>query len=116
MSPRALAGRLRGRVLSGVLRGWIHTARLLRAGSTAEPHLPAPRRARAASLRGVKLQVAAFADAGASASQIAQRTGLARDAIALILHFRGTSGAEGSTGRGTICRIDPASRAWSAGA
>ncbi|MBW3627779.1 MAG: hypothetical protein KY464_00650 [Gemmatimonadetes bacterium] len=112
MSPRMLAGQLRGRVLSRMLRGWVHTARLLRTAAPDRVPVPAPRRARATSLDGLKLQVTAFADAGASSSQIAQRTGLAHDAVALILHFRASSGAEVSTGRGTICRTDRASRIW----
>ena len=111
-----LAGHLRGRVLSRMLRGWVHTARLLRTAAPDSLPVPAPGRASATSLGGLKLQVTAFADAGASSSQIAQRTGLAHDTIALILHFRALSRAEVSTGRGTICRTDHASRLWVADA
>ena len=98
MSPRVLAGRL------------------LRILSDDRAATPAPRSARAASLGGLTHQVAAFADEGASSSQIAQRTGLAHDAIALILHFRSSPRPEVSTGRGTICRTDRASWAWVADA
>ena len=111
-----IAGQLRGRVVSRMLRGWVHTARLLRTSAPDDVQLPADGRARATSLGGLKLQVTTFADAGESSSQIARRTGLAHDAIALILHFRASSRAEVSTGRGTICRTDHASRLWVADA
>jgi hypothetical protein len=45
-----------------------------------------------------------YAAEGASSSEIARRTGLAHDAVALILHFRQPTGAESTTGHGAIRR------------
>jgi hypothetical protein len=114
VSPRQIAGRLRGQALFRMLRGWAHTGRLLRAAGapSGSPAPAAPRRARPSSLAGLSRQVASFADQGASSSEIARRTGLTHDAIALILHFRQSAGAEISTGGGTIYRAEPASPSW----
>jgi hypothetical protein len=116
VSPRQIAGQLGGGVLSRMLRGWAHTSRLLRAAENDRGRPALPRRRRRSSISGLAHQVTAFADEGASSSQIAQRTGLAHDAIALILHFRSSPRAELSTDRGTICRTDPEPRVWVADA
>lgn len=116
MSPRVIAGKLRGRVLSRMLRGWVHTGRLLRAAADEGAPGTAPRRTRASTLGTLSHQVTAFADEGASSSQIAQRTGLTHDAIALILHFRSSPRGELSTGRGTLYRAEPATSGWIADA
>jgi hypothetical protein len=107
-----IAGKLRGRVLSRMLRGWVHTSRLLRAAAEERAVEAAPRRSRVSTLGGLTNQVAAFADEGASSSQIAQRTGLTHDAIALILHFRSSPRGALSTGRGTLYRAEPAASGW----
>ena len=116
MSPRHIAGQLRGRVLSRMLRGWVHTSRLLRAAAEERAPETAPRRSPISTLGGLTLQVTAFADEGASSSQIAQRTGLAHDAIALILHFRRSPRAELSTGRGMPYLPEPVTSGWIADA
>ena len=112
MSPRVIAGKLRGRVLSRMLRGWVHTRRMVRAAAEERETPEAPRPARTSPTGGLTLQVGAFADEGATSSQIAQRTGLTHDAIALILHFRRSPRTEVATGRGTVFRAEPAARAW----
>ena len=84
MSPRVLIRRLLG-------------------GAGAEsdaPVLAGPGRTRPSSMAGLTHQVTAFAAEGASSSEIARRTGLAHDAIALILHYRQPSG-ESTRRRGT---------------
>ena len=66
-------------------------------GGTAEENtvvLAVPSRVRQSSLAGLSHQVSAFAAEGTSPAEIARRTGLAHDAIALILHFRQQVGAE----------------------
>ena len=78
--------------------------------------LPDPARARQTVLAGLAHQVTAFADEGASASEIARRTGLAHDAIALILHFRQPAVAESNAGPRRIRRNESASWGWVADA
>ena len=95
MSPRVLLRRLLGSAT---------------AESTAV--LSVPSRTRESPMAGLTHQVTAFAAQGASSSEIARRTGLAHDAIALILHFRQPSGAESTTGHGTIRRNDTGSWGW----
>jgi hypothetical protein len=73
--------------------------------------LAAPTRTRPSAMAGLSHQVTVFAAEGASASEIARRTGLAHDAIALILHFRQQVGAEVSP-----VRPDSASWGWVADA
>ena len=71
-------------------------------GGTEESHAPilaGPGRPRASSMAGLSQQVTSYAAEGASASEIARRTGLAHDAIALILHFRQQVGPEASAVR-----------------
>jgi len=116
VSPRQIAGQLGGGVLSRMLRGWAHTSRLLRAAENDRGRPALPRRRRRSSISGLAHQVTAFADEGASSSQIAQRTGLAHDAIALILHFRRSPRAELSAGRGLQYLPEPATSGWIADA
>ena len=73
--------------------------------------LAAPSHTRQSSMAGLTHQVTAFAAEGASSSEIARRTGLAHDAIDLILHFRQQVSAEVST-----VRPDSASWGWVADA
>jgi hypothetical protein len=71
-------------------------------GATEENHAPmlaGPGRPRASSMAGLSHQVTVYAAEGASPSEIARRTGLAHDAIALILHFRQQVGSEASAVR-----------------
>ena len=75
------------------------------------PLLAGPSRARPSSMAGLSHQVTLYAAEGASASEIARRTGLAHDAIALILHFRQQVGSEVSA-----VRPDSASWGWVADA
>jgi hypothetical protein len=113
MSPRRVGNRLRALVLARALRAWNAGTGILRSAAPAEPVLTAvPRRVRSASILGLTDQVAAFADEGASSCEIARRTGLARDAIALILYVRSSPRAENSTGRGTLFRADSGARGW----
>jgi len=116
VSPRHIAGKLSGRVLSRMLRGWVHTSRLLRAAAEDRAPETARRRSPVSTLGGLTHQVTAFADEGASSWQIAQRTGLAHDAIALILHFRRSPRAELSAGRGLQYLPEPATSGWIADA
>lgn len=76
----------------------------------------APRRGRPASLQKQAAQISAFAEEGASCSDIARRTGLAHDAVALILHLEGRARPENSTGLGTLCRADQGGWAGALGA
>ena len=62
-------------------------------------------RARVSSMAGLSQQVTLYAAEGASASEIARRTGLAHDAIALILHFRQQVGSDVSV-------VRPDARSW----
>jgi hypothetical protein len=87
-------------------------SRLLRTAGEDRAPAPTPGRARPSALGGLTHQVTLFADEGATSSQIAQRTGLAHDAIALILHFRASPRAELSTGRGALRRPEPATSGW----
>lgn len=116
MSPRRLAGHIRGRVISRMLRGWVHTARLIR--TEASDRAPAPARPRPSSspLVGLTRQVAAFADEGATAFEIAQRTGLSHDAIDLILHVRRSRAPELATAAGAIRSPESGPHRWIADA
>jgi hypothetical protein len=110
VSPRIAGNRLRALVF----------ARALRIFGPARPETPLaevvetvkPRRSRPSALAGLTDQVAAFADEGATAIEIARRTGLARDAIALILHVRSSPRAEISAGRGTMFRAKRVGQTW----
>ena len=68
-------------------------------------------------MAGLTHQVTVYAAEGASSSEIARRTGLAHDAIALILHYRQPSGAENTNGHGGMRRgAGSASWGWVADA
>jgi hypothetical protein len=75
------------------------------------PVLAGPGRTEQSSLAGLTQQVTVFAAEGASSSEIARRTGLAHDAIALILHYRQPAGAENTRGHGTL-RRNAAAPSW----
>jgi hypothetical protein len=78
--------------------------------------LTAPTRTRQSAMAGLSHQVTVYAAEGATSSEIARRTGLAHDAIALILHFRQPTAAASTTGHGTLRRNDSGSGGWVADA
>ena len=77
---------------------------------------PAGPKTRPSALAGLSHQVTVYAAEGATSSEIARRTGLAHDAIALILHFRQPTAAASTTGHGTLRRNDSGSWGWVADA
>jgi hypothetical protein len=66
------------------------------------------------SLVELRPEVTALALAGVSAAEIARRTGLAHDAVGLILHLAVPSRQEISAGLGTMYRPEPDPRAVAA--
>lgn len=117
MSPRAAGSRVRALVVARALRAWSSGTAILR---SAQPETPladvvatvVPRPSRPSALSALRDQVTAFAEEGATPVEIARRTGLARDAVALILHLGASGRPEISAGRGTMFRAKRVDQSW----